>query len=591
MTSLNAHPDLRRYQSNEASVTLTGGRALAEMLKLHEVGPMTGMGGFQLLPFYDSIRPAGLTHHLINDERTAIFAAVSYAMVSGRPGVCDATLGPGATNLTTGLVEARNAGIPLVVLTGNSNRDYTGKHMTQEGNQTAILQPATKQLLRIETPKRIPELVRRAFALATSGRPGPVVLDVPEDIAHAEVELAVADLYADPACLSVPARRCVPAPNELAAAADLLVRAERPLILAGGGVHLSGGQEALQAFAEAESIPVAHTISGKGTIACTHPLSAGLFGRYSRIGNDLIADSDLLLVIGCKLGEIPTKRYQLIPQETPLIHLDSDADEFGHTAQPRLALWGDARESLRALQRELADGAPTRRQKRQDYAAEVERRNAAWREETAERRQSEAEPVHVARLVQEISDALPENGILVADGGFAAHWTSLIHMTKRAGRDYVADRGFASIGYGVPGALGAWLADPGRPIVGLTGDGGLNMALGDLETLCRVGAEVTIVVVNNAASGYVKALQHHMYAGQYQSSDLTDLDYARVAEAMGCRSVRVERPNQLAQALSAALAERGRPAVVDVVVTRDPGAMLPAVDSRVQQIKRGDRPV
>ena len=196
----------------------------------------------------------------------------------------------------------------------------------------------------------------------------------------------------------------------------------------------------------------------------------------------------------------------------------------------------------------------------------------------------------MARLIHELGTVLPEDGILVADGGFAAHWAGLLFDTRRAGRHFVADRGFASIGYGLPGAIGAALAAPERAVVGLTGDGGCNMALGELETARRLGAAFTLVVVNNAASGYVKALQHAMY-GAYESADLVELDYAGIARAMGCRGIRVEEPAALAQALREALAEQTVPTVVDVVVTRDPARMLPAVDARVLRVEKGDRPV
>jgi acetolactate synthase-1/2/3 large subunit len=187
---------------------------------------------------------------------------------------------------------------------------------------------------------------------------------------------------------------------------------------------------------------------------------------------------------------------------------------------------------------------------------------------------------------------MPEDGVLVADGGFAAHWTALLYDAKSAGRSYVADRGFASIGYGLPGSLGAQLARPEAAVVGVTGDGGLNMTIGEIETARRVGAPITLVVVNNAASGYVKALQHAMYgAGSYQSSDLAEVDYAAVARAFGCHGIRVEDPVQLPGALAAGIAERARPSVIDVVVTRDPGRMLPAADSRTLAVTAGDRPV
>ena len=567
---------------------LNGGEALAEMLKAHGVGPMFGMGGFQLLPFYGALAGLGLTHHLVNDERCAAKACDAYARVTGRPGVCDATLGPGATNLVTGLVESLNAGVPQVVLIGDVNRAHAHKNMTQEARQVEILRPAVKELIRIEDGGRIPELVRRAFALATSGRPGPVVLDVPEDVCHGSFDYEAADFAVDPATLEIPARRVRPDAAELTRAARLIAGASRPLILAGGGVHLSGAYAALQALAEAQNIPVAHTMSGKGGLACTHPLSAGLFGRYARIANELIAASDCLIVLGCKLGEIATKRYILIPAATPLIHIDIEVGELGRWRVPEVALWADARAALDDLAAELADGAGAARA---DYAAEVPARMAAWRAEAAGKLESGERPIAMARVAHELNRALPEDAILVADGGFAGHWTGLLYDTKRSGRTYIANRGFASIGYGLPGALGAQLAAPNRPVVGVTGDGGLNMVLGELETALRAGAGFTLIVVNNAASGYVKALQHVLFDGRTQSADLTETDYANVAEALGCHGIRVEDPADLAAALATGMAERSRPTLLDVVVTRDPAKMLPGVDSRTLEVKPGDRPV
>ncbi|MGI9335876.1 MAG: thiamine pyrophosphate-binding protein, partial [Gammaproteobacteria bacterium] len=312
---------------------MTGGEALARMLMAHETGPMFGMGGFQLLPFYDAVRRLGMSHNLINDERCGAFAADAYAKVSGRPGLCDATLGPGATNLVTGLVEALNAGTPMVVLIGDSHRAHSWKNMTQESRQSEILRPAVKELIRVERIERIPELVRRAFVVATSGRPGPVVLAVPEDIAHDTLPFEPSELTVDARYTVSPSVRTRPDAHDVERAGELLAAARRPLILAGGGVHLSGGAQTLQEFAESQSVPVAHTMTGKGAIACHHPLSAGLFGRYDRIANQLIETSDCLLVVGCKLGEIATKRLALIPEDKPLIHLDIVAGEFGRTAR------------------------------------------------------------------------------------------------------------------------------------------------------------------------------------------------------------------------------------------------------------------
>jgi len=575
--------------SNRPSGRMNGGRALAETLRLAEVGPMFGMGGFQLLPFYDALAQLGMRHFLINDERCGAFAADAYARVTNRPGVCDGTLGPGATNLVTGLIESLNAGVPIIALAGDTNRAHSWKNMTQECRQAEILRPAVKELIRVEMTSRVPELLRRAFAVATSGRAGPVLLDVPEDVCHGEHDFTPEDFAIDPSTLRVPARRIRPDRADIARAAALIARAERPLLLVGGGIHLSAACQALLAFAEAQSIPVAHTMSGKGGIACTHPLSVGLFGRYSRIANELIEASDCLVVVGCKLGEIATKRYALPPERIPLIHLDILAEEIGRCKAADVALWGDARAGLEDLTDALADDAKRARAARIDYLDEIPSRMASWRDEAAARLDSAERPIHMARLCSELNKALPADSILVADGGFAGHWTGLLYDAKSPGRHFIPDRGLASIGYGLPGGIGAALAQPAAPVVAITGDGGFNMMLGELETARRAGIGLTIVVVNNAASGYVKALQHAIFRGRYQSSDLVEMDYAAIARAMGCNGIRVEDPDRLGEALRTGLAERMRPTVLDVVVTRDPARMLPAVDNRTVEIKQGDR--
>ncbi len=572
-----------------ATVELSGGEAIARMLQLHEVGPMFGMAGFQLLPFYDAVRELGLAHTLINDERSGAFMADAWARVTGRPGVCDATLGPGATNLLTSLTESLNAGIPLIALIGDTNRAHAWKNMTQETKQVEMLRPAVKEVIRIEVGERIPEHIRYAYTIATSGRPGPVLLDVPEDICHGMFEFPADDLYADPTNIRAPSRRTRPARDDLARAASMLGEARRPVILAGGGVHISGACDELTAFAEEQAIPVGHTLSGKGAIACVHDLSLGLFGRYSRTANDVLETADAILVVGCKLGEIATKRYTVPRAGIPIIHLDIMPEEIGRWARTQVALAGDAREGIADLRQALADGAGARRASRADYLAEVQTGMVKWRAEVEERLNSEETPVNMARMIHELNNVLPEDAILVADGGFAAHWTGLIYDTKRAGRGYIPDRGMASIGYGVSGGIGAQLAAPDRPVFTLTGDGGLNMTLGDLETAVRLKVPVTVMVVNNAASGYIKALQHAMFGGRYQSADLSDLNYAVIAEALGCKGIRVEHPDQLADAYRTALANREGPTLIDVVVTRDAGKMLPGVDNRTAPIKKGDR--
>jgi acetolactate synthase-1/2/3 large subunit len=570
---------------------LNGGQALAEMLQAHEVGPMFGMGGFQLLPFYEAVRALGLKHYLINDERCGAFAADAYARVTNKPGVCDGTLGPGATNLVTGLLESFNAGIPQVAIIGDSNREHSWKNMTQEARQIEILRPAAKEVIRIESTKRIPELVRRAFAVATSGRCGPVVLDVPEDVCHGEHQFDAADFWIDPDTLKAQARRTRPNGSAIERAAAIIAKAERPLLLVGGGIHISEAYDALLSLAESQGIPVAHTMSGKGAIPCTHPLSAGLFGRYSRIANDLLAASDALIVVGCKLGEIATKRFQLISPDKPVIHVDIWPEELGRTTRTSVAMAGDARLALQDLAAAL-DAGPSARTRRKAYCDEVPVRMAKWRESARERLESSETPINVGRLINELNAVMPDDSILVADGGFAGHWGGLLYDTKRAGRHFIADRGLASIGYGAPGSLGAQLAAGARRVVGLTGDGGFNMTLGELETARRANTPFVLCVFNNAASGYVKALQHSVFgAGNYQSSDLVEMDYAAIAHAMGCKGIRVEDPGKLNAALREGLENTSTPTVLDIVVTRDPAKMLPGVDNRTLVVQKGDRPI
>lgn len=572
------------------TLRMNGGRALAKMIGLANPAPCFGMGGFQLLPFYEGMRAEGLKHFLINDERCGAFAADAYARVTGRPGLCDATLGPGATNLVTSLVESLNAGVPLIAITGDTHRAHAWKNMTQECRQLDILRPAVKEILRVEMIERIPEFVRRAYAIATSGRPGPVVIDIPEDITHAEHDFDLSDFHIDAATTQIPARRMRPGQLELDRAVAMIAAAQRPMLLVGGGIHLSDASAALVSLAQAQEIPVAHSMSGKGAIACDHRLSAGIFGRYYRVANDLIAQSDCVIVVGCKLGEVATKRYSLFKPGTQIIQIDSVAEEIGRTANISVGLWGDARDTLLALAEALTRPAIATREARAAFVEDMQARLTKWREQAQERYTSREVPINMGRLVGELRKQLPDDGILVADGGFAAHWTGLLYDTRRAGRTYLADRGLASIGYGLPGCMGAQLAAPDKVVVGVTGDGGLNMTIGELETARRTGANFVLVVVNNAASGYVKALQHAMY-GKYQSSDLVEMNYARIAEAMGCRGIRVEDPEQLAQAYATAFSNRDVPTVIDVVVTRDPAKMLPAADSRALKVEKGDRPV
>jgi acetolactate synthase-1/2/3 large subunit len=413
---------------------------------------------------------------------------------------------------------------------------------------------------------------------------------VPENVTHGEWAFKKDDFFSDATALRAGSRRIRPDTRALHEAAALIRQSKRPVLLAGGGVHLSQAYAEIADFSKKLRIPVAHTLSGKGAIACSDPLCLGLFGRFDRIANAIIKDADLVIAVGFKFGEIATVRYSLIPNDIKIIHIDIVPEEIGRHQRVTIGLWADCKAALSDLLQELEDGIDSRRKSRLAYEVEIISKKEHWAAENHARLRSNEKPINMARLCHELTKAMPSNGILVADGGFAAHWTGLLYDTPAAGRSFVANRGNASIGYGLPGGIGVKLGAGDAPVFALTGDVGFNMTMGELETAIRERIALIVVVVNNAAAGYVKGLQHAMYASRYLSSDLHELDYSKIAQVMGCHGIRVEEPSHLQGALAEAAKETSQPVVVDVVVTREPGQMLPGADARTaSKLKSGDR--
>jgi acetolactate synthase I/II/III large subunit len=560
---------------------MTGGEAIVRMLEAYGVEFAFGMGGFQALPYYDALaRRQSVRHVLIRDEKHGAFAADGYARVANRPAVADATLGPGATNLVSGLVESLNASVPMIALTGEINGAFRTRGGTQESDQVGMLAPAVKESIVIDRPERVPELMRRAFVSATGGRPGPVHIDVPEDVFHATLELNPDEFAVVPGSDVVGGRRVRPDSHLIENAAELVRSARSPVMIAGGGIHLSRAYEEVAAFAESAGVPVATTISGKGSIDERHELALGLCGRYSRFANELIAKADLVIVVGSKLGEIGTDRWSLISPATQLIHIDIDPDEIGKFYIPTVGVWADARLALIDLVTCL-DGEKLESDRR-TRSSEVNAARSAWLEAVEVKRRSSDVPIHMARLLAELANAAPPDTILVADGGFAAHWSALLYDVA-AGRSYIANRGHAAIGYGLAGAIGAKLAAPSVPVVALCGDNGFAMSIAELETAKRAGAHVVSVVVNNQALGYVKALQSSMYNDRFISVDFQDVPYSEIGIAFGAGGRQVDSPDALQSALFEAFeAASDGPYVLDVRTTTDPREMLPGVDARTQ---------
>lgn len=568
---------------------LTGGEAVVRMFALHGVEFAFGMAGFQPLPYYDALaRQAQIRHVLIRDERHGAFMADGYGRIKNRPAVADATLGPGATNLISGLAESFGASIPLIALAGEVNSMIGGRAATQESDQFGMIKPTAKMSIAVDRIERVPELFRRAFTVANSGRPGPVHLNVREDVMHGRHQFSDNDLYATPEAMEAGGRRVRPDAAVVERAAAALRRARRPVMLVGGGIHLSRACAECQALADLTGIPVATTMSGKGAIVETHPLSVGVFGRYSRFANDLIKQADVLLVVGCKLGEISTSRWSLLPAGATIIQIDVDPTELGKVYRTDLGIWADAKLGLADLATALEGDRAAMRERAREQAEEVAQRRQKWLEEALPKYHSAEQPIHNARLLYEMRRVLPDDSIVVADGGFAAHWSGLLYDVHALGRTYIANRGHASIGYGLPGALGAKLAAPDKVVVALCGDNGFAMALAELETSRRMRAPVIAIIVDNGTLGYVKALQHNLYQDRFISVDFLDVDYGAVARQFGCFGARVTDPDQLAPVLRQAI-DSGETAVIDVMVTTNPAEMLPGIDARTAARPAGAR--
>ena len=538
------------------------------------------MGGYQLLPYYDAVsQQKELEHLLVRDERHAAFIADSYARVTNRLAVVDATLGPGATNVVSGAAESLAASVPVLFLTGEVNAAISGRSATQETDQFAMLRPAMKLAIQVHRGDRIPELLRRAVLTATDGRAGPVLIDVPEDVAHGKYVFDEGEFAQESDLCKLGRIRSRASGGSVEKCVQLLKCARRPVIIAGGGVHLSGAYDEVAALATEFQIPVATTISGKGAIDEYHAMALGVCGRFARTANEVIRDADLVFAIGCKLGEIATDRWSVLPRPVNFVHVDVDGTEIGKIQSVSVGLRGDARETLSDILDAMRVERGGWKWHDAGYPTEVELGVKQWTEQAESRRRSSEKPISVARVLSELEQSLPDGAIVVADGGFAAHWSAIL-LSVHQGRTYIANRGQASIGYGLPGAIGASLgAGRERSIVALCGDNGFAMALAELETARRAGCRILVIVLNNGTLGYVKALQHSLYSGRYQSVDFLEVDFAAAAEAFGCAAWRVDDPSRLGGSLQEALTHDGI-GVMDVRITTDPRYMLPGVDRR-----------
>ncbi len=563
-------------------INLTGGQALVKMLENLGVEVAFGVPGFQALPYYYAIQHSEkIRHILVRNEQAGAFMADAYYRSSGKVAVCDGTCGPGATNLVTGLSESFHASVPVIAITSSVVTTNSGRGANMETGQREAIAPFVKDTIFITEAIRIPELVRKAYYTALNGKPGPVHIDMPENVYYAETNYEESS-FDMTALVREPTARFIPAPAVLREACDMLLSAHYPVMLCGGGAHNSGARAEVQALAELMDMPVATTISGKGVIPEDHPLSVNVFGRYFRFANEYIDRADVLLVVGCKLGEMSTIRWSVIKPGTKIIHLEIDPATINKAYTTELALLGDAKATLSELTR-LMKNAGRKPNPTASIYAEIAASYRKWRSGASDKVDNDKTPINIAYMLDVLQKYVPSDAIMVGDGGFSAHWSSVYWTVKKNdARHYIANRGQAAIGYGLPGALGAKVANPDKAVITLSGDGGLAYSIMELETAVREHIPVILIVVNNMCLGYIKALEHYQY-GEYMDCDLLDTHYADMAGLFGCNGVRITDPRDLDRAFLDALACTDRPSIIEVMVTTDPSQMLPGVDNRLKK--------
>ncbi len=543
---------------------LSGAEALVHMLQGHGVDYIFGLCGDTSLPFYDALHRLnhGMTHILSRDERSAAYMADGYARVSGKVGVCEGPSGGGATYIAPGLVEANESSIPILAITSDISVAARGRYALTELDQAALFRPLTKWNGVIERAEDVPKMLRAAFREMTTGRPGSAHLALPFDVQKGAVEAA--DIWCDPDLGQHPAWPTGPDPAAVRRLAQVLLAARNPVIVCGGGVVLAGAEAELGHLAEQLAIPVATTISGKGSIPEDHPLAVGVVGSNGGVAETrrFMTEADLLLLIGCRAGSVTTERWRYpAPGACHVAHIDSDPGVIGANYPTEAAMVGDARLALAALNAEIGRPAPPRRDL---DAAAVARAKAAKFAAFRQLAESDERPIRPERLVAALSELLEDDAILIADPGTPCPYLSAYYPVKRTGRQFFSNRAHGALGYSLPAAVGACYGRPGAKVVAVMGDGSFGFNAGEMETVARLGLPITFVVVSNGVFGWIKAGQKSGFDGRYFSVDFSTTEHARVAEAYGLQAWRVEDPGELKGKLAAALNCPG-PSLIDVI--------------------------
>ncbi|MEM4297230.1 MAG: biosynthetic-type acetolactate synthase large subunit [Nitrososphaerota archaeon] len=525
-------------------VELTGAQALIEALKKEGVRVIFGLPGGAIMPVYDVLYDSDVRHILVRHEQSAAHMADGYARASGRVGVCMATSGPGATNLVTGIATAYMDSSPIVAITGQVPRNMIGKDAFQEIDIVGIATPITKYTFQPLSASEIPEVVKKAFYIASTGRPGPVLIDVPRDVQSEKAEM----VFPDSLEIRGYKPHVNPHPLQVEKAADLLLKAERPVIWGGGGVILSNASEQLRAVAELLMAPVVTTLIAKGCFPENHPLALGPIGMHGTPEANLLVDeTDCLLAVGVRFSDRSTGRFDQFCPHAKIIHIDIDPAEIGKNKKVDLPIVGDVAITLSQLFKALS----RRMAKREDYP--WLHRIQQVREELKAVKELVTEGLVAPKVVKKIREILPPDGILATEVGKNQMWGEL-HYKVIQPRTWITSTGLGTMGFGFPAAIGAKVARPEVPVVDLAGDGSFTMTGNSLAVCTQEKIPVVVVILNNSSLGMVEQWQRLFYGSRYSAVRLGGIpDFVKFAQAFGAEGVRAESIEEFEKAFRAAI--------------------------------------
>ncbi len=515
-----------------------------------------GLPGGAVLPLYDALYSAGIRHLLVRHEQAAAFAADGYARVTGKPGVCLVTSGPGATNLMTGLTSALMDSIPVVALTGQVPMHMIGKDAFQEADTIGISLPATKQCFMARSAAEIPGIIQRAFKTAVSGRPGPVLVDLPKSVLMEKAE----PCYPPSADAEHPERPREWGEEDIRRAAEMILESRRAVLYVGGGVISSDASQEVRELAELIRLPVTTTVMAMGAFPSRHPLSLGMLGMHgSYATNQSICHCDLLVAVGARFDDRVTGRVDGFATLAKKIHIDVDPSEVNKNVRVDLALVGDARQTLRALLDELKrHHKPAGTLEREQWLRRIE----AWRAEHPLNYDKYSNAVKPQYVIEVLSHHAQEDAIVTVDVGQHQMWAAQFYEFAYP-RTFLSSSGLGAMGYGFPAAMGAQLAFPERQVIAIVGDGGFQMTLNDLATVAQYHVPVKIAIINNRALGMVRQWQEIFFEKRYCDIDLNFApDFAKLAESYGIRGTRIEHRTEVTDGVREFLSDR-EPRLVD----------------------------